>query len=152
MIYQEPDHSYLNFATKLDGSVTGASEAQLSNALGSMLRSDMVTGDEKRSDAGRKWWRGVLWSQPIMHSRFLCIGLPAYQESSRRCYGKDGKASNGEACRIHFHGDRAGEPGGDCIFGMEASSICTVPSARRHMLNCVQEETNQSACISWSRC
>ena len=67
----------------------------------------MVTGDEKRSDAGRKWWRGVLWSQPIMHSRFLCIGLPAYQESSRRCYGKDGKASNGEACRrIHFHGDR----------------------------------------------
>ena len=54
MIYQEPDHSYLNFATKLDGSVTGASEAQLSNALGSMLRSDMVIGDEKRSDAGRK--------------------------------------------------------------------------------------------------
>lgn len=42
----------------------------------------------------------------------------------------------------------AGEPGGDCIFGMEASSICTVPSARRRMLNCVQEETNQSACIS----
>lgn len=110
--------------------------------------------------AGRKWSRCVLWSQPIVNSRFLCIGLHDMRygcsESSRRSYGKDGHSgelmatgtiqtsnilltrnwktprwSKTSSWRTPF---QAGDPEGDCITGMEASSICT--AARRYMLNC----------------
>ena len=78
---------------------------------------------------------------------FFALAYRPTKRAPDAVMGKDGKSkAMGKLVGFHFHGDRGQ------LENLEASSICTVPSARRHMLNCVQEETNQSACISWSRC